>query len=481
MRALAKGPCASTDVPGFTTEAEVLVAADALIRQGWIAVTETSIQNAKLTAEGAKAAAEGVPERLVVDAVLAAGGRVALSDLSKSSVGAHANVAVGQLRKKKWAELEKTPAGPVLVAAKRPEPDTQEKALAALAKGSTPPAPVLAELASRALVAITTHTARKLSLTPEGAKHVPTHVEERIEINAITPELLAQWREWSPQERAKRHLRRFDVGIPAALPDGGKPHPLSSIIAEIRDVFVAMGFQQIAGNFVESAFWNMDALFIPQDHPARDMQDTFYLSTPASQAVGQDMFERIRDVQLHGGQTGSTGWGGSFSKAESERALLRTHTTVTTLRHLAANPQGPQKIFGIGRVFRNEALDATHLPEFHQVEGILLEDGADFRMLLGVLREFYARMGFADVKFRPSYYPYTEPSLDVAVKWNDRYLELGGAGIFRPEVTRPLGVEGNVLAWGLGLERLAMMRLGLKDIRQLYLSDVDWLRTHPLH
>ncbi|HJQ92911.1 MAG TPA: phenylalanine--tRNA ligase subunit alpha, partial [Candidatus Thermoplasmatota archaeon] len=129
---------------------------------------------------------------------------------------------------------------------------------------------------------------------------------------------------------------------------------------------------------------------------------------------------------------------------------------------------------------RNEAMDATHLPEFHQVEGIVVEQGATLAMLMGILREFYRRMGFPEVKFRPSFYPYTEPSLDVAVKWNGKWLELGGAGVFRPEVTHPLGVKSPVLAWGLGLERLAMLRLGLTDIRQLYLSDVQWLRESPL-
>ncbi|HUR63025.1 MAG TPA: phenylalanine--tRNA ligase subunit alpha, partial [Candidatus Thermoplasmatota archaeon] len=181
-----------------------------------------------------------------------------------------------------------------------------------------------------------------------------------------------------------------------------------------------------------------------------------------------------------GGGTGSAGWGGAFSKEVSQKALLRTHTTVTTIRHLAAHPNPPAKVFGIGRVFRNEAMDATHLPEFHQIEGILVEEGATFQTLIGVLREFYTRLGFPEVKFRPSFYPYTEPSLDVAVRWNNRWLELGGAGIFRPEVSQPLGVPCPVLAWGLGLERLAMMRLGLKDIRDLYVPDLKWLQENPL-
>lgn len=275
-------------------------------------------------------------------------------------------------------------------------------------------------------------------------------------------------------------MRPFDVSSAAPSVHGGRPHPLLLLVDRIREVFVEMGFTEIEGPFVESAFWNMDALFIPQDHPAREMQDTLYLERPKALPVPRGLVKTVKDVHLRGGKTGSTGWGGSFSEEESRRALLRTHTTVTTIRYLAENPRPPSRVFGIGRVFRNEAIDPTHLPEFHQIEGIVVEEGANFRMLLGVLREFYRRMGFAEVKVRPSYYPYTEPSLDVEVLWGKKWLELGGAGIFRPEVTEPLGVPVPVLAWGLGLERLAMLSFGLKDIRQLYLSDVEWLRNAKL-
>jgi phenylalanyl-tRNA synthetase alpha chain len=138
------------------------------------------------------------------------------------------------------------------------------------------------------------------------------------------------------------------------------------------------------------------------------------------------------------------------------------------------------KVFSIERNFRNETLDSTHLPEFYQIEGIVMEENASFPMLIGVLKEFYHRMGFEKVKVRPAYYPYTEPSMDVIVWFNDTWLELGGSGIFRPEVTEPLGVKHPVLAWGLGLERLAMLKLGMNDIRKLYISDIDWLRKVPM-
>ena len=238
-----------------------------------------------------------------------------------------------------------------------------------------------------------------------------------------------------------------------------------------------MGFTEIEGDYVESAFWNMDALFIPQDHPARELQDTFYLSEPASFVINEkEILEAVKQIHEDGGNTGSKGWGTNWSKENAQQALLRTHTTVGTIRYLADNPSPPARVFSVGRVFRREALDSTHLPEFTQVEGIIVEPEANFGMLIGVLKEFYRRMGFNDVRVRPAYFPYTEPSLEVEVKFGNKWLELGGAGIFRPEVTAPFELDCPVLAWGLGLERLAMLHLGIKDIRMLYQSDLKWLK-----
>jgi phenylalanyl-tRNA synthetase alpha chain len=253
------------------------------------------------------------------------------------------------------------------------------------------------------------------------------------------------------------------------------------LIEKIRLIFLEMGFTEISGDYIESCFWNMDALFIPQDHPARELQDTFYLAEPKTMPVDDEvLMEKIKAIHENGGETGSSGWGYTWSRDEAERALLRTHTTVNTIRYLSEHPEPPQKVFSIGRVFRKETLDSTHLPEFHQIEGIVLEEKASFRMLIGVLKEFYRMMGFEEIRIRPSYYPYTEPSMDVEVKFKGKWLELGGSGIFRPEVTEPFGVKFPVIAWGLGLERLAMLTLGLDDIRMLYISDIEWLRSCPL-
>tara|TARA_B100001758_G_scaffold246752_1_gene262600 strand:+ start:42 stop:812 length:771 start_codon:yes stop_codon:yes gene_type:complete len=255
---------------------------------------------------------------------------------------------------------------------------------------------------------------------------------------------------------------------------------MQALIERVRAIFLEMGFSELVDDYVQTAGWNMDALFIPQDHPAREMQDTFYLENPASISLPDELVSAWGDIHEHGGTTGSVGWGGAFSKATSERALLRTHTTVNTIQYLAENPQDACRVFSVDRVFRKEAIDRTHLPEFHQIEGIIMEEGANLQMLVTTLKTFYAKMGYPEVRVRPAYFPYTEPSLEIEVKWRGKWLELGGAGIFRPEVTEPLGISTPVLAWGMGLERLAMLVLGLDDIRQLYISDLDWLRNQPI-
>jgi phenylalanyl-tRNA synthetase alpha chain len=474
----------------FASEAEALQAAGAPERQGLLALREEQQTLHSLSPEGLESRAKGLPERRAAAALLAAGGRLPLSDLAAKSglPPAMATVAVGWLRKKQWATLEKLPTGTMVVLAGSALPplgadEEVLQELTASPQAARQPGAV-AMLAQRGGVLVeTTRTTRAIRLTPAGIQAVrglDPAAASGTDVTQVTPELLAKWATLSPSQRAQQRLRPFEFGLPVTVPTGGKAHPLTQIIQEVRDVFWSLGFSEIAGDYVESAFWNMDTLFIPQDHPAREMQDTFYLKEPATQQVPEALFAKVAGVHQGGGGTGSTGWGGAFSKDVSQKALLRTHTTVTTIRHLAAHPKPPAKVFGVGRVFRNEAMDATHLPEFHQIEGILLEEGANFQMLIGVLREFYTRLGFPEVKFRPSFYPYTEPSLDVAVRWNGRWLELGGAGIFRPEVTQPLGVPCPVLAWGLGLERLAMMRLGLKDIRDLYVPDLKWLQENPL-
>ncbi len=326
----------------------------------------------------------------------------------------------------------------------------------------------------RGLVESVITTTRTWSITKQGEAIGSEALTEKQSVSDITTELL-QSDAWKDAD-----FRPFDVTLESATPRTGRSHPMQALIERVRSIFLEMGFSELVDDYVQTAGWNMDALFIPQDHPAREMQDTFYLENPQSMDLPKHLTDAWGAIHEHGGDTGSVGWGGSFSAETSKKGLLRTHTTVNTIQYLAANPKEACRVFSVDRVFRKEAIDRTHLPEFHQIEGIIMEEGANLQMLVTTLKTFYAKMGYPEVRVRPAYFPYTEPSLEIEVKWRGKWLELGGAGIFRPEVTEPLGISSPVLAWGMGLERLAMLVLGLDDIRQLYISDLEWLRNQPI-
>ena len=336
-------------------------------------------------------------------------------------------------------------------------------------------AEMVASFRSRKSIIETSETVtRTWKLSNKGHNVNPESLTEKTQIVDLTPEML-QGDDWRDAE-----FKRYDVNLPAPTPAGGRPHPMQSLIQRIRSIFLEMGFTEIEGDFVRTAGWNMDSLFIPQTHPARAMQDTFYLEDPEKLPIEEHWLDLWADVHENGGGTGSTGWGGHFDREEAKKGLLRTHTTVNTVKHLADQPNEACRVFGIGRVFRQEAIDKSHLPEFHQIEGIIHEPEASLPMLVTTLKTFYAKMGYPDVRVRPAYFPYTEPSLEIEVKWRGIWLELGGAGIFRPEVTEPLGTEWPVCAWGMGLERLAMLVLGMDDIRELYQPDLLKLRSMPI-
>ncbi|MDP7282715.1 MAG: phenylalanine--tRNA ligase subunit alpha [Candidatus Undinarchaeales archaeon] len=273
-------------------------------------------------------------------------------------------------------------------------------------------------------------------------------------------------------------FRKYDLNAPVPKIHGGRMHPLTIAKNKIRRIFLELGFEEAEGPLVESTFWNFDALFQPQDHPARDLADTFYLKNPEkTQLPDPKMVDAVKKAHEEG-TVGSSGWQYDWQEDVSKQPILRTHTTSVTARWLSKS-KPPAKIFSIGRVFRNETLDYKHLPEFTQIDGIVIDENVTFNDLLGYLKEFFYRMGFEKVRFRPAYFPYTEMSTEIEVWLPERkeWIELGGSGLLRPEVTEPLGINVPVLAWGLSLERPIMMRLGLKDIRSFYyFNDLKWLR-----
>jgi len=265
------------------------------------------------------------------------------------------------------------------------------------------------------------------------------------------------------------------IDVEASVPNVfvAKTHPLRDTINEIREIFVTLGFTEINGNLTQSCFWNFDALFTPQDHPARELQDTFYLDGFISKKIASP--KQIQQVsRIHKKE-----WRYLWSIQEARKMVLRTHTTCVTIKHLAENKLDEGRVFSLGRVFRNEKLSYKHLVEFNQVEGIVVGKNTTLRDLMGIQREFYRRMGLDKVKFWPTFFPYTEPSLQSMVynKRLDKWVELFGMGIFRPEVTKPLGITKPVLAWGGGIERIAMLKYGLDDVREFYNNNLEWLRS----
>jgi len=252
-----------------------------------------------------------------------------------------------------------------------------------------------------------------------------------------------------------------------------RTHPLKDTIDEIREIFVTLGFSEIMGNMTQPSFWNFDALFTPQDHPARELQDTFYLDGITSKKIGTP--EQIRKVS----ESHKKNWRYYWDINEARKMVLRTHTTCVTIKHLAENKLDDARVFSLGRVFRNEKVSYKHLVEFNQIEGVVVGPNANLRNLMGIQREFYRRIGITKIKFWPTFFPYTEPSLQTMV-YNERlgkWVELFGMGIFRPEVTKPLGINKPVLAWGGGIERIAMLKYGLDDVREFYNNNLSWLRS----
>jgi phenylalanyl-tRNA synthetase alpha chain len=429
-----------------------------LLQDRGLAIVRRQVEKKySLTEEGMLYASEGLPERQVLESFETT---TPMADLTRHPL---AKIGIGQMRRKGWITIRSG----MVEKTKAIVPGADEEAL----KDPENHPEGVPDLLKRGLVRETETVSYQISLTPEGKVLLARGIDTRPETGTLTREQIVSggWKELA--------LRRYDVGKLPRKVYPGKMHPYQRLIEEMRCVLLEMGFTEIYGNIVQSAFWNFDALFQPQDHPAREMQDTFYLHQTEPLPDG---WERVRDMHLHGGTTSSTGWGGRWSVEKAGQCVLRTHSTSLSIRHLADNPRPPVKAFCISRVYRREAIDPTHLPEFEQLEGIVMDEGVNFAHLLGYLKEFYRRMGFPDVRFRPGYFPYTEPSVEPEVFVPGLgWVEMGGAGIFREEVTAPFGIEHPVLAWGLGVSRIAMLRLGLKDLRLLYRSDIEWVRDTP--
>jgi phenylalanyl-tRNA synthetase alpha chain len=472
-------------------QSPVTAACGELRHAGYVVIEESNFEEFRLGPEAEAYVDRPLPERAIIRVLRDQGGACPITEIPKhcdlfaSQVGG----ALRWLNQRQWARKEGDRL--VLLAdaeADRPQPD--ELLIKALARGRVatraeleskglPVADAVRLLAPRkGFLVVKERTARHVALTDAGRRLLEAGVTGRRKVTQLTPELLAEggWRQVE--------IAPYDVTLAAKKLYPGKEHPFQRTLDRARRAFLEMGFTEIVSPWVESSFWDFDAVFQPQDHPARDMQDTFYVSRPSRCRLPDEaLVERVRLTHENGGGTGSTGWQYRWNLELAHRPVLRTHTTAATIRALARHTQGrPGKYFTIGPVFRRETLDYKHLPVFHQVDGIIVDPAASLATLIGTLSAFYHKMGFPQVKVVPSFFPYTEPSAEVQLYLESRgeWVEMGGSGVFRPEVTLPVGVTDRVLAWGLGLERLAMLTHGLDSIGALYYASMPWLREEPL-
>ncbi|MCD6549809.1 phenylalanine--tRNA ligase subunit alpha [Candidatus Micrarchaeota archaeon] len=443
-----------------------------LENKGLVKIRRTKKVRYVITARGKSILEQGTPEERLFS-WLKTNPDVRVADLSDSGLNREEiNVALGRLKKQGVLDIQ----GGRIALKTDSYVSPVSQALKSVEKGEQPAG--MSDLESRGLVERKEREVWEVTLTDraiesrEDILHLDTDFVDRL-----TRELLV-----SGAWKGKR-FRRYDVESPVPEIWGGRKHPLRLIWESVRDVFLEMGFVEMTGNWVDLVFWNMDAMFIPQDHPARDVQDTFYLGVKAD--IGDiDLVNRVKSVHETGGDTGSLGWQFPWDPEVPKELMLRSHTTCLTFRTLASGITPPCKYFAIGRVFRNEAIDRFHLPEFHQIEGFVASEGLTLRDLFGYIKEFYDKIGIKKLRFKPTYNPYTEPSAEIFAyhKGLNRWIEVGNSGMFRPESLRPYNVNVPVIAWGLALERLAMLTYQLDDIRELvgHTCDINWLRTYQL-
>ena len=412
-------------------------------------VSETIKISSSLGKNGLDSLKNGLPERRLVN--LVKDGPKTFDEIRSSLQGPDFNVAIANAKKNDWISIEKMETGSKISLKQEPVQTPEELMISTIGEKTISSNPLSMFPALKPLM--------------ERPDFIIQHEEKTKTVSLSEP-------------GKKIDLEKLDSGaidVEADVPHvhAARIHPLKDTINEIRDTFVHLGFTEITGNLSQSSFWNFDALFTPQDHPARELQDTFYLKDlNAKQLATPTQIKNVSNAH-------KKGWRYYWDIQEAKKMVLRTHTTCVTIKHLADKKPDEARIFSLGRVFRNEKLSFKHLAEFNQVEGVVVGKHITLRDLMGIQKEFYRKIGLTKVKFWPTFFPYTEPSLQSMV-YNEKlgkWIELFGMGIFRPEVTKPLGITKPVLAWGGGIERIAMLKFGLDDVREFYNNNLSWLRT----
>ena len=449
---------------------------------GLVAVERRQIERIELTAEGSKYLSSALPEEKVA-AVLKGLGSVRLDELSAraSALGLEleeedARVGVMHLAR---AGAIAVKDGVVYALSEEAleravsEAKALREGLASIARGGSASAELLETLKRRKLISAKKVVELVVSLTEEGRKALAEgRVSSAKLITTLTPQLILSG-EW---KRAR--FKEYDLTVPPPRVYPGRKHPYLEFLDAVREILVSMGFEEMKGPHVELELWNFDALFQAQDHPAREIHDTFFLKNPTAGRAPEELLKRVGEVHEGGGDTGSRGWGYRWDPSRALRLVLRTQTTAVSARTLYARGDGEYRCFALDRVFRPENLDAKHSMEFYQLEGIIVSKRVTLKHLIGFFHELARELRLGPVKIKPAYFPFTEPSVEGYIKHEKLgWMEVFPGGMFRPEVLRPLGVrESNVAAWGIGIDRIAMAVLGVDDIRLLFSQDLDFLR-----
>ena len=458
----------------------VLRALEFLQNKGAVIISSSKKKIVEIGVNGALYRKKGLPERRLLNIlgekrILNFQEAQKLANLSDEEFKA----SIGALKKKAFIEMKN---GKVIFNAKKEEISKKSLEeifleLLPLEYDSLTPEQLFAmeSLQNRKdIISIEEQKTVNLEVTAFGKKLMAAKIKPENLIEIITPKMLENEKSW----KGKR-FRRYDVLSPVPEINGGKRHFVNQSIDYARKIWTEMGFEEMTGDMIVSSFWNFDALFTAQDHPVREMQDTFFLNKKA-ELPDKKIIKLVKEAHEKGVE-GSKGWNYEWDEEEAKKLVLRTHTTCLSSQTLSKLQLSelPKKFFALGKCFRNETVDWSHGFEFNQTEGIVIDKNANFRHLLGYLKQFFKKMGFENIRFRPSYFPYTEPSVEIDVfhPVKKKWLELGGAGIFRPEVVVPLlGKNIPVLAWGPGFDRILMDYYKVQDLRELYKNDLDYLR-----
>lgn len=424
----------------------------------------------KLTEEGKKALEEGLPEEKLVSLLLSQG-PLPLSAIEEKLGKKELQISLGAAKKRGMVEIKDGIVS--IIKEKLSEISSDRELLKLINEGSSIPTGAesrIEVLIRRGLVRKELKKERKVRAEMQLAR-IALEKSGKTVVKLSSKDLISgNWR--------NTVIKEYNVeALPPKLRPG-IPHFYLLFIEKIKDILKSLGFVEVTGPIVEREFWNFDVLFQAQDHPSREIHDTFWVEyNMKSLDADSEIIERARKVHESGGNTGGKGWGGVWKIDNAMRVILRTQTTSVSARTLASNPKPPFRFFAIGKVFRPDLIDSRHLPEFYQLDAIVGDESMNFSGLLGSITEFFEKMGFKEVKFKPAYFPFTEPSVEGYVKIDPLgWVEVFGAGMFRPEVLEITGTNVPVGAWGMGLDRLAMALLGVDDIRKLYSKDVNYLK-----